>query len=109
MITFQGTSILHDPISFFKPVSEWVETYIGSPADQTSVILKFEYLDTASVQAIFDILKRLKKIPGAGNRLHISWYFEFDDPELLEIGEIMETRLRIKFDFIEYQKDDPRD
>jgi len=96
-----GSSLLTDPLNFYRPVYEWVENYINSPAEKTTISLKFYYIDSASVQAIFDILKLLKKMPAAEKRIVIKWYFEFDDPELLEIGEIMETRLNLKFEFIQ--------
>lgn len=103
-ISMKGNSILAYPRKFFQPVSDWVTAYVKEPDVQTDVVLKFEYIDTASVQAIFDILKLLKQIPDYQNRVLVNWYFEFDDPELLEVGEIMETRLKLKFNFVEYKR-----
>jgi hypothetical protein len=100
-ISMQGNSILSDPKAFFLPVSQWVEEYVTTKPKTTEVELNFDYVDTASVQSIFSILKILKKIPGYENRVVVNWYYEFDDPELLEVGEIMQTRLNLNFNFIE--------
>ena len=52
-------------------------------------------------------MKTLKeKIPNSADRLIVNFYFEFDDPELLEVGEIMAGRLRLDFNFNEYTLDD---
>lgn len=101
-ISMEGNSILPNAISFFQPVNDWVNEYVKNPAAKTVVSLKFNYIDTSSVQAVFDILKKLTEIPDYENKVFVNWYFEFDDPELLEVGEIMEGRLKLNFNFIEY-------
>ena len=98
-----GNSILSDPRKFFQPIVEWVEDYIKNPMDKTTVDLKLEYVDTASVQSVFDIMRLFKPLQDREKEVTVNFYFEFDDPELLELGEIMEGRLGIKFNFIEYQ------
>ncbi len=103
-ISMHGNSILAYPKKFFQPVMDWVTEYVSQPADRTDVVLRFDYIDTASVQSVFDILKLLKKIPDWEESVLVNWYFEFDDPELLEVGEIMEARLKLKFNFVEYKK-----
>ncbi len=101
-ISMSGNSLLPNPKKFFQPVYDWVTEYVKNPAEKTEVSLKFEYIDTSSIQAIFDILKLLKDIPNSEDRVIVNWYFEFDDPELLEVGEIMDGRLKLNFNFIDY-------
>lgn len=101
-IEMKGNSIVPNAQSFFKPVFDWVTDYVKNPAKMTEVSLRFDYIDTASVQAVFDMLKILKEAEVNGNGLVVNWHFEFDDPELLEVGEIMEARLGIKFNYVEY-------
>ena len=103
-ISMSGNSLLPDPRKFFKPVFDWVTEYVTNPAKKTVVNLNFEYIDTSSVQAVFDILKILKEIPDSDERVLVNWYFEFDDPELLEVGEIMEGRLKLNFNYLEYKR-----
>lgn len=101
-ISMSGNSILPNTQTFFKPVNDWVDEYIKKPEKKTEITLKFNYIDTSSVQAIFDILKKFRDVPNFEENVVVNWYFEFDDPELLEVGEIMEGRLKLKFNFIEY-------
>lgn len=104
-IEMSGNSILQDAQKFFRPIEEWIADYVKNPANQTEITLKFEYIDSASVQSISILLKYFKdwsedKSPS----VIVNWYFEFDDPELLELGEILQGRLNIPFNFIEYEK-----
>lgn len=100
-LSMKGNSILADPKTFFLPISQWVEEYVTTKPEKTEVELNFDYVDTASVQSIFSILKILKKISGHEESVVVNWYYEFDDPELLEVGEIMQTRLNLNFNFVE--------
>ena len=75
----------------------------SEPLDRTTIELKLEYVDTASVQSVFDLMRMFKPLQEKNKEVTVNFYFEFDDPELLELGEIMEGRLGIKFNFIEYQ------
>ena len=103
LITICGNSILENPVKYFKPLQDWTEDYLLSPAPITTVTLKFLYINTSSVLSIFDLLKLLKdKIPNSSENLIVNFYFEFDDPELLELGEIMAGRLDLDFNFTEY-------
>ena len=101
-IKLEGNSILPNPESFFRPLMNWASEYILTDPEKVNFSLKFAYIDTASVQTVFNVLSLFKKLEDYQNRVYVKWYFEFDDPELLEIGEIMEGRLNFKFDFIEY-------
>ena len=101
-ISMSGNSLLPNAQKFFQPVIDWVDEYIKDPIPKTEVTLIFNYVDTASVQAIFNVLKKFREIPNYKEHVTINWHFEFDDPEMLEIGEIMEGRLKLKFNYIEF-------
>lgn len=101
-ISLKGNSLLPNPNKFFKPVFEWLTLYLANPAHKTEICLQFQYLDTASVQSIFDMLKLIDEKIGKNNQVVVNWYYELDDPELLEVGEIMEGRLDMSFNYIEY-------
>ena len=101
-INLLGNSILADPKVFFEPVHKWIDDYLEHPKERTEVNLKLEYVDTASVQRILELLTKLRELKKKELELIVNWYYEMDDPELLELGEIMDTRLKLEFNFIKY-------
>jgi hypothetical protein len=100
-IRIEGKSLLPDPNTFFAPLYKWIDEYLAAPDNRTEIHLNFEYIDTSSVQGIMKMLRQIKEMPGHENSVTVHWYFEFDDPELLELGEIMEGRLGLTFNYIE--------
>ena len=101
-ISLSGNSILSDPKVFFDPIHTWVKEYIKDPEESTLVNMKLEYVDTASVQQILEMMVTLRKLTLNEHALAVNWYYEVDDPELLELGEIMQNRLDLEFQFIKY-------
>ncbi|MGC9344087.1 MAG: DUF1987 domain-containing protein [Bacteroidales bacterium] len=99
-LSFSGCSIINDPREFFQPVMDWVKEYTKNPSEKTVVNIKFEYIDSASVKSFFDILKEMEKI-SKKNSLELNWYYDINDPEILELGEIINSKMRLEFRFVE--------
>jgi hypothetical protein len=102
ILNFTGRSILTDPKVFFDPVNSWVEKYLKNPARETVVNVKLEYIDTASTQSLYQILRLLNGVRKKGLVLMMNWYIEDQDPEMKELGEMIEQRLGIEFQYISY-------
>jgi HKD family nuclease len=99
-LSFSGCSIINDPKEFFAPVNDWIKEYLKKPEKETVVNIKFEYIDSASVKSFFDILKDVEKL-GKKKSIVINWYYDINDPEILELGEIIQSRLKVEFRFVE--------
>ncbi|MCK5136606.1 MAG: DUF1987 domain-containing protein [Bacteroidales bacterium] len=102
ILNFMGRSILTDPKIFFDPINIWVNRYIKNPAEETVINIKLEYIDTASTQSLYQILRQINSVRKKGLVVMINWYIEDEDPEMKELGEMIEQRLGIEFQYIPY-------
>lgn len=102
ILNFSGRSILTDPKVFFDPINTWVGKYLKNPAEETTVNIKLEYIDTASTQSLYQILRQLNSLRKKGFALMVNWHVEDEDPEMKELGEMIEQRLGIEFQYITY-------
>lgn len=102
VLNFKGRSILTDPKSFFEPIHNWVIKYLKKPAEETVVNIKLEYIDTASTQSLYQILRLLVGLKKMELILKVNWYIEDEDPEMKELGEMIEQRLGIEFQYTTY-------
>ncbi len=101
ILNFTGRSILTDPKIFFDPINNWVLKYLRNPADETVVTIKLEYIDTASTQSLYQILRQLNGVRKKGLVFMVNWYVEDEDPEMKELGEMIEQRLGIEFQYLD--------
>lgn len=100
-LKMRGRSIHEDAVKFFAPLLNWVEDYVESPPDFTTVDIQLEYFNSASAKFILNILQDLVKVIVAGRKLVINWYYEEGDDDILERGEYFASILNLDFNFIE--------
>lgn len=98
-ILFEGCSIQHDPKVFFKPIEEAIANYLEESADKLVFVFKLDYIDSPSTKAIFNILRDSIRKKGKTD-LAVKWFYSDVDPEILELGEILQSKLSIKFEFL---------
>ena len=102
-IGITGRSIPEDPKKEYKPILNWVKEYVKNPPPSTEVRIKIEYSDTGSTKCIFDILKVLAVCRNQNHRIEMvfNWVYEKGDGEIVELGEFMESKLNVMFNYIQ--------
>jgi hypothetical protein len=102
-ISISGRSIPEDPKKEYKPILNWVKEYVKKPPPSTEVRIKIEYSDTGSTKCIFDVLKVLAVCRNSNHRIEMvfNWVYEKGDGEIVELGEFMESKLNVMFNYIQ--------
>jgi len=99
--SIEGRSIPENSLDFYKPVMEWLYTYVVEPQNETVFTVKLEYFNTSSSKCILDVFKKLETIFKRGNKVSIKWHYEEDDEDMLEAGEDYQSIIKIPFVMIE--------
>ncbi len=102
-LSIKGRSLPEDPQKFFDPLFKWINEL---DSEQVDIQIKLEYVNTSSSKRIIELLKlidnnsRIKKVD-------MNWYYEIDDSDMLEFGEMIHHSLRrTKAKYIEYEDDE---
>ena len=86
VLLLEGKSCPVNVTRFYYPIILWVE---GLKSKRVKFDIDLEYINSASVKNLLEILKSLE-----ANRhikeIDINWYYEEDDDDALETGEILE-------------------
>lgn len=83
----KGRSIPENSIEFYKPLFEWLDTYMQTPKGKTNLDVRLEYFNTSSSKCLVEIFRKLESIQGSGYEVIINWYYEEDDEDMQESGE----------------------
>jgi len=95
-----GVSVPENPLEFYFPLIDWFKNYIISPAKETKLIFQLEYLNTSSIQRIYDVLSVLiNNIDHS--QLVIEWYYLEEDFDIKEMGEDFIEALEFPIKLIE--------
>lgn len=98
-ICILGRSIPDKPREFYIPVINWIDNYIHEFSGNTEVILGFDFINTASTKFIFLILKQLAESKNIEAGSTVKWYFEEDDEDMIELGQILNALIDCPFEF----------
>lgn len=99
-LLIEGISVPENAIEFYTPVVNWLIKYVANPRNKTTLTLKISYLNTSSLQFLYDTLKELDEIVEP-DLVVINWYYAEDDEDMKETGEDFNDVSKSEFNFIE--------
>lgn len=100
VFTITGIMVPEDSIGFYKNILTWVKEYIKNPAPSTEIILKLTYINTSSLQTLYDLFFQLNEIYKKGSKVRIDWYYYVEDEDMKDVGKDFQEALDIKIKFI---------
>jgi len=102
-ISFEGCSLLNHPKVFFKPIENWLDEYFVQKPNKTVFDFNLEYIDSPTTKHLYQILNLSADKLGRST-IEVNWYYNENDPEMMELGEIMQSKLRLNFNFIDISR-----
>jgi hypothetical protein len=101
----KGKSIPENSVGFYKPLFDWLDNYIQSPAPKTTLNIQLDYFNTSSSKCIVDLFKKLEMINknGKGEAV-INWMYDDQDDDMLEAGEDYKSIIKIPFNLVSFTK-----
>jgi len=102
-LLISGISVPENAVEFYTPVVDWLMSYATNPQHNTILSLKLTYLNTSSLQFLYDALKNVDKI-AAPDSVIINWYYVEDDDDMRETGEDFKDVTRSQFNSIEVEE-----
>jgi len=94
-LTIEGRSYPNDSINFFQPLFEWSEKY---RKESTTVNIRLEYFNTSTCKQLLSLL-RLIIDNNSENEVQVNWFYEDSDLDVLEIGQHMQSILKVDFQY----------
>lgn len=91
-----GRSIPEVALDFYRPVIEWIESYIENPDDKLIINVKLDFFSTQSSKHILYIFKRFETL--GKDKVRIIWYY--DDPDIEESGVDFSLMCGLDFEFV---------
>jgi hypothetical protein len=100
-IIITGPSRLEDPTPFYENLILVLDENIINFKSRFSIDFKLNYLNSSSSKWLFHILKNVQNRFGTSRRMSINWYYDIDDENIMEAGEVFRNLLNVPFNLIE--------
>ncbi len=95
VLTISGRSIPENSISFYKPLFDWIDTYVETPTPLTEVSFNLEYFNTSSSKCILDMLRKLERLAENGKEASVNWFFDEGDEDMEESGNDFKSLINL--------------
>ncbi len=98
-----GRSFPKDPSEFYQPVIDWIANCENKGVGSCTFNFKLEFFNTCSSKVLLDILVGLRQLMEKGKtQLSAKWYYETDDEDMLENGQMFSQMSRLPLEIISY-------
>ena len=100
MIRIRGRSIHENTLDFYKPVEDWINSYVIDPAEVTCLDMNLEYFNSASAKFMIQLFQKISRVRLKNKKFIVNWYYEEGDEDIYERGEYFSSVLNMPFNFI---------
>ena len=96
---FSGQSLPENVQKLYQPILSWIDDYSEIPNDDTTLVFKMKYYNSASSKVLFEVLKKFNLIFKKGKNVKVEWYFKEEDEDMQESGKYFRELLDMPFNF----------
>src|SRR6056297_215428 len=98
-----GESYMEETYKFYLPLITWIKQYIETKNQKIELIIKLIYLNTSSTKCILDMLEVLKDYQDKGGDVKVIWYYDIEDPDMVNEVEDFEVESGIKIELRKFE------
>jgi hypothetical protein len=95
-LIISGKSVPFEEPEIYDIIQERLTVYFEKPKKLTSIDFNFHALNAVSKRHLMDTLNLLEKINDRGNKILINWYYQIDNEDIFELGEICKANYKLK-------------
>jgi hypothetical protein len=103
VMQIKGRSIPDQPDEFWGPILSWFDSYVSSPAKNTTVMIDLEYFNISSSKRIFFLLYKLNELAENGFNVKVEWLYRESDDDMYEVGQDYAYMVKVPFEFKVYE------
>lgn len=101
VLKISGRAYSNDISIYYKQLDSWLEEYLSSPKDKTTVELHLDYYNSIFHKLLFNFLKKCKTLSENGKKLVINWYYHEGDEDSIDASNHYARTLEYPIDNIE--------
>jgi hypothetical protein len=100
IIKIKGRAIDESRTGVPEQVMQWIDQYLLNPSEKTDITVALEFLNSFNTIVLTSILKKISQLIQQRKTLHIKWYYEEDDVDILDRGEYISSIIDVPIEFI---------
>lgn len=100
-LSIKGKSVPFDHPDCYDTIQDLLMDYSKNPQSTTQIDFDLSAVNAASKRSIVDTFRLLEKMNGANTKVEVNWFYQTDDEDVLEFGEICRSNFNLAVNLYE--------
>lgn len=101
LLFIEGRSIPENAEMYYAGILNWLDKLIVDPPAVIELSVNLDFLNIASSKRLLFAMYRLNEAREKGSHVHIKWYYDMRDQDMLEVGmDYSQMVDKIPFQFV---------
>jgi hypothetical protein len=96
-----GESYMEEAYKFYLPLINWIKQYTEEEKGKIDLQIKLIYFNTSTSKCLLDIFELLNKYQQQGGQIEVTWYYDEDDPDMVDEVKDFEKEAELRFNIRE--------
>ena len=96
-IIIEGECYPENAFQFFKPIIDWVKSYVELNMGGLIAEIKLDYFNSSTSKCLLDFFEVLEDFHSRGGTVSVIWYYEDGDEDIRESVEDFSEDLSLAF------------
>jgi len=98
-----GESYMEEAYKFYLPLINWIKQFTEQEKRKITLNIRLIYFNTSTSKCLLDIFEILKKYHQEGGEIEVNWYYDKDDPDMVEEINDFENEAELQFNILEFE------
>lgn len=99
----EGESYMEEAYKFYLPLINWIKEFTEKEKRKIYFNVKLRYFNTSTSKCLLDMFELLKKYTNEGGEVEITWYYDPEDPDMIDEINDFEREAELDFNIKELQ------
>jgi hypothetical protein len=95
-LKIKGKSVPFNYPEFYDTIHDRMTVYMEQPEKHTTVDFSLSAINAVSKRSIINTFKLFEEMSQKGYELDINWYYQSDDEDVYELGQICKSSFDVK-------------
>ncbi len=96
-----GSTYMENPNAFYDPLFLWLTEFLKANNKKILLEISLGYVNSSSSKQILNLITLLSN--SGATKVKVIWFYEFEDSDLLELGENLQQLTKNEFQFKTYK------
>jgi len=97
-LSIKGKSVPFDHPEMYEIIRDRLQIYGQNPEINTMIDISLTAINAVSKRSIVDTLIFLENLDKQGTHVKINWYYQPEDEDIMELGEILQASFDLEID-----------